>query len=73
MDSPVKFALLLFSEKFNGAGKDSSDPPQNRRIKMLKITKRKRIWKKTGLKPHNGRKSGSVKHDYIWNFDAQNT
>ena len=34
--SPVKFTLLLFSEKFNWAGKDSSDPPQNRRIKMLK-------------------------------------
>jgi hypothetical protein len=48
-DSPVKFALLLFSEKFNGAGKGSSDPPQNRRIKMLKNYKEQKGMENDGI------------------------
>jgi hypothetical protein len=41
--------LLLFSEKFNGAGKGSSDPPQNRRIKMLKNYKEQKDMENDGI------------------------
>ena len=34
---------------------------------------REPIWKKTGLKSHSGGKGGSVQHDCIWNFAAQNS
>jgi len=42
-------------------------------LKAIQFSKNKKmrepIWKKTGLKPH----SGSVQHDCIWNFTAQNS